>query len=291
MIAGDIGGTEAAPTVVGLNGTSLAGLASGLLYNTTTTGVPSIATGAQITTTVQSLTGCNTATYVYTPQAADCVAPGGGGAPTFPPLAKTTTYQVLAADFSACKTITTNSTAFTITLVASTSQPTAGQCIWILNYGNANITVAPSGQNINGAGSNVAVYQGLAFVVSDGMNYFLSPLTTASTNNVLVGNGIHSTTNVEVDINTTGSSLIFEGAKDKIFMANATNDISGTTSCSSSTFTKTFSSSYTSTPVIVISDETTAGGAKVTSRSNSAFTVTCTGASDAVDWIVTGAPN
>jgi hypothetical protein len=64
--------------VVSINGTSLAGLSSGILYNTTGTGVPSIATATQVNTAIQALTGCNTATYVYTPQAGDCVAPGGG---------------------------------------------------------------------------------------------------------------------------------------------------------------------------------------------------------------------
>ena len=39
-------------------------------------------TGAAIATLVQSLTGCNTATYVFTPQASDCVAPSGGGSGT-----------------------------------------------------------------------------------------------------------------------------------------------------------------------------------------------------------------
>lgn len=42
--------TGGVTTVVGLNGTLLSGLASGLLFNTTSTGVPSIATGAQVLT-------------------------------------------------------------------------------------------------------------------------------------------------------------------------------------------------------------------------------------------------
>jgi hypothetical protein len=37
-------------------------------------------TGANISSIVQGLTGCNTATYTYTPQANDCVAPSGGAA-------------------------------------------------------------------------------------------------------------------------------------------------------------------------------------------------------------------
>ena len=48
QLAGDLAGTAASPTVVNLNGTSLAGLTTGLLKNTTGTGVPSIATAADI---------------------------------------------------------------------------------------------------------------------------------------------------------------------------------------------------------------------------------------------------
>ncbi len=44
----DIGGTPALPSVVGLNGTNLAGLGTGLLKNTTGTGVPSIAVAADL---------------------------------------------------------------------------------------------------------------------------------------------------------------------------------------------------------------------------------------------------
>ncbi len=43
QLAGDLGGTAASPSVVKINGVSLAGLSTGLLKNTTSTGVPSIA--------------------------------------------------------------------------------------------------------------------------------------------------------------------------------------------------------------------------------------------------------
>jgi hypothetical protein len=39
-----------------------------------------VGTAAQAATLIQGLTGCNTATFVFTPQASDCVAPSGGGA-------------------------------------------------------------------------------------------------------------------------------------------------------------------------------------------------------------------
>jgi hypothetical protein len=56
-VAGDIGGTAASPTVTKINGTSMAGLATGILKNTTTTGVPSIAVAADFPTLNQNTTG------------------------------------------------------------------------------------------------------------------------------------------------------------------------------------------------------------------------------------------
>ncbi|HEY5027433.1 MAG TPA: hypothetical protein VIK39_03415, partial [Candidatus Angelobacter sp.] len=86
--------------------------------------------------------------------------------------------------------------------------------------------------------------------------------------------------------------LIFSGAASQhidTFAAN--NDISGVLTCAASTVTKTFATAYTSTPVIGVSDETTTGGARVSAKSASAFTVTCTGATDTLDYFVHGNPN
>ncbi len=99
-------------------------------------------------------------------------------APAFPVNPQTSTYQVLAADFTSCKTITVASGTFTITLVASGSQPTNGQCLYIVNYGSGVVTVARSGQNINGATGNLTLPAASATapistkIVSDGTNYF-----------------------------------------------------------------------------------------------------------------------
>jgi hypothetical protein len=73
---------------------------------------------------------------------------------------------------------------------------------------------------------------------------------------------------------------------------NAANeDIAGKLTCAGSTATKTFSTAFTSTPTVIVFDETTKGGANLTAISNSAFTVSCTGATDALDYIVVGNPN
>ena len=71
----------------------------------------------------------------------------------------------------------------------------------------------------------------------------------------------------------------------------ANNDMSGKLTCASSTVTKTFSLAFTSTPTVILSDETTAGGAHVSAISNTAFTVACTGATDVVDYLAIGNPN
>lgn len=110
---------------------------------------------------------------------------------------QTVTYQVLAADFTACKTISVASGTFTVTLVASGSQPASGQCINIVNYGSGVVTIARSGQNINGAAANLTLNAGSASaptsanVISDGTNYFatvdegtLGTVTTFSTGNL-----------------------------------------------------------------------------------------------------------
>ncbi len=104
--------------------------------------------------------------------AAGC--PGIGGVT----LSETSTYQVLAADFSQGNTIVVPSGTFTITLVASGSQPLDKQAILIINYGSGVVTIARSGQNINGGTSSLtlaaasATAPTAAFIQSDGTNYF-----------------------------------------------------------------------------------------------------------------------
>lgn len=120
--------------------------------------------------------------------------------------AQTSTYQVLLADFYGCKTITVASGTFTITLVASGTQPPNGNCIDIVNYGSGVVTVARSGQNINGGTASITLNAGTAaaptstHIISDGTNYFASinesatgSVTSVATTSPIAGGTITST--------------------------------------------------------------------------------------------------
>lgn len=125
--------------------------------------------------------------------------------------AKTTTYQVVAADFDSCKTIPVASGTFTITLVASGSQPVDGKCIRIINYGTGVVTLARSGQNINGAAGNLTIAAGTASapngieVYSDGTNYVAQPYSGSG------GGGAGTVTNIATTSPITGGPITSTG--------------------------------------------------------------------------------
>jgi hypothetical protein len=75
-----------------------------------------------------------------------------------------------------------------------------------------------------------------------------------------------------------------------ILNQNAANHLAGTSACSFGTKAISFGATYSSPPVILLFDETTAGGVKLSAKSISGFTADCTGASDVFDWIVIGNP-
>lgn len=130
--------------------------------------------------------------------------------------AKTSTYQVLAADFTACKTIPVASGTFTITLVASGAQPASGQCIKVINYGSGVVTIARSGQNINGGTASLTLPAAASAtaptqvdIVSDGTNYFASvesgcPGSAATSTQVLAGNTCAGSDQFTLDLTTIG---------------------------------------------------------------------------------------
>lgn len=124
--------------------------------------------------------------------------------------AQTTTYQALAADFAACKTISVASGTFTVTLVASGSQPVSGQCVRVINYGSGVVTLARSGQNINGAAANLTIAAGSASapngieVYSDGTNYIAQPYSGT-------GGGSGTVTSIATTSPITGGTITTTG--------------------------------------------------------------------------------
>jgi hypothetical protein len=95
-------------------------------------------------------------------------------------------YQVTLPDFQTNKFFTVASGSFTITLVPSTAQPENGQCILISNYGVGTVTIARSGQNINGGTTSLTLGAASAtapqstVVCSDGTNYFTAAVAGAT---------------------------------------------------------------------------------------------------------------
>lgn len=97
-----------------------------------------------------------------------------------------------------------------------------------------------------------------------------------------------------VSSNAGGSSsdvIQFGDVSTHLTQATSNTDIAGVLTCSSGTAGRTFSTSFASPPVVIVSDETTAGGARVSAKGATSFTVTCAGASDIVDYVVIGNPN
>jgi hypothetical protein len=143
--------------------------------------------------------------------------------------AQTATYQVVAADFVGCVTIPVASGTFTVTLVASGSQPASGQCVRVINYGSGVVTVARSGQNINGAAANLTLAAGSAsaptgvWVISNGTDYIAQPLGASS-------GGSGTVTSIATTSPITGGTITTTGTIACATCATTTNGgaLSGT---------------------------------------------------------------
>ena len=110
VLAAGNGGTGVANTAtltLGSSNQNWATLGTGIVKNTTTTGAISDAAGSDIITLLQALSGCNTATYVLTPQASDCVAPSATSI-IFPQTVSGTTTSGGIPYFSNTTTLTSS---------------------------------------------------------------------------------------------------------------------------------------------------------------------------------------
>lgn len=150
---------------------------------------------------------------------------------------------------------------------------TAAQHLDFLDVLNGNfprIDIAPGGSmSVNAVGTGSVAINGVA---------------NSSTGPFLMESGGATPTTV-ASIDTLGD---ITGTA--IWQLSA-NKFAGVSTCSSSTRTITLPITYSSQPVILLSDETTTGGAKISSKSLGNFTVACSGTSDVFDWAVIGDPN
>jgi hypothetical protein len=120
---------------------------------------------------------------------------------------------------------------------------------------------------------------------------FVGRLAASSLNYNAAAGGLHIF-NSTLQLNAAAANLQFNSSKGQhIFTQAATSDLAGVLTCAASTASLTFATAYASTPTIVVSDETTTGGARVSAKSNTAFTITCTGATDVVAYHTIGNPN
>lgn len=169
---GDLSGSYPNPTVAAINGTTV---------GTNGASDQTLVTTAAAVTAWKSLPDCGDSVHALafhtSTHSFSCQAIPGGGSFVFSTTSKTANYQVLSADFTACNAITIPSGTFNVTLVDTASQPSNGQCIWVINYGSGVISIVRSGQNINGGTSSLTLPAGSAtaptgaFVLSDGTNY------------------------------------------------------------------------------------------------------------------------
>jgi hypothetical protein len=155
-------------------------------------------------------------------------ASGSGGAPVFPISAQTGNYSVVSADFSNCRVLTYGSSSSTVTLLGTA--PSAGQCLWVINYGTGTITVARNGLNINGAASNLSLTAGTstnptgAFIDTDGSNYFAQVFgevnSTSGVAEIIPGTNVTCSTNVggsctgnvTVNASSSGTGTVTDGS-------------------------------------------------------------------------------
>lgn len=148
-LTGDVtasGSGSVAATVVAINGVSLAGLATGILKNTTTTGAPSIAIAADFPTLNQNTTG--SAATLTTPRTINGTSFDGSANITVTAAAGTLTGATLASGVTASSLTSFGASPTLTTPILGT--PTSGTL--------TNCTGLPISTGVSGLGTGVATF-------------------------------------------------------------------------------------------------------------------------------------
>lgn len=189
-LVGDVAGTQGATVVGKVNGTSLAGLATGILKNTTSTGVPSIAIAADFPILNQNTTGTAT-------NATNVLSTSTTAGSAYPILlsAITTTGQGSPL-FDADLTYNPSTDALVLPSIGSVS---AGTLISTVATGTPPFTVASTTQvaNLNASTAGTVITAAQPAITSVGTLTGLTvtaPIVGSITGNAATANGLTSAT-------------------------------------------------------------------------------------------------
>lgn len=119
----------------------------------------------------------------------------------------------------------------------------------------------------------------------------LQNLTTASdTYGVIVAENNLSGTSTATPLSF--STFNTNSANNMVAVSNPPpqSDRSGTVTCATNTVQYVYKTPYINVPTVVISDDTTKGGANISAKDRFSFTVSCTGATDVVEYVVVPNP-
>lgn len=166
---------------------------------------------------------------------------------------------------------------FTIEGAYFTGGQNSGVLGYLIDNENQGFT-SLGGQYLNGGSGTMVNVSGVG-------GTWISPFTGGGQAPVIYQSYLSEFGNL--NNNTTTSNVLVSN----VIEQSSANTLAGTTSCSGNTKTFTWGLTYNSQPVILIFDETTAGGANLTSKNTHGATVHCTGATDIFDWMVIGNPN